>query len=158
MAGSGETSIEYWNKEKSVMANSTTVVSKGPTPDILVDRAQWITFLAQFTRENRGAHARLDVLGPDVGYQVETEDRPFDGIGADAKDNEDAVWIYFGSTPDDHLAHSIQNVTAIRVRPPTGRMGAAVLIEAQDGTKTLLELSRPEDYALPPGAQTEPQR
>jgi hypothetical protein len=97
----------------------------------------------------------LDVLGPDVGYQVETEDRPFDGIGADVKDGEDTVWIYFGSTPDDHLAHSIQNATAIRVRPPAGRTGAAVLIEAQDGTKTLLELSRPEDYALPPGAKRE---
>jgi hypothetical protein len=144
--------LKYWNKEKNVMAKSTTAVSQGTAPDILVDRSQWITFLAQFTRENRGAHARLDVLGPDVGYQVETEDRPFDGIGADVKDGEDTVWIYFGSTPDDHLAHSIQNATAIRVRPPAGRTGAAVLIEAQDGTKTLLELSRPEDYALPPGA------
>ncbi|HXA65148.1 MAG TPA: DUF5335 family protein [Bryobacteraceae bacterium] len=148
--------MKYWNnKEKNVTAKSTTVVAQGPTPGNLLDRAQWITFLAQFTRENRGAHARLDVLGPGVGYQVETEDRPFDGIGADVKDGEDTVWIYFGSTPDDHLAHSIQNATAIRVRPPVGRMGAAVLIEAQDGTKTLLELSRPEDYALPPGATRE---
>jgi hypothetical protein len=137
------------------MAKSTSAVSQGTTPDILVDRSQWITFLAQFTRENRGAHARLDVLGPDVGYQVETEDRPFDGIGTDVKDGEDTAWIYFGSTADDHLAHSIQNATAIRVRPPAGRTGAAVLIEAQDGTKTLLELSSPEDYALPPGATRE---
>ena len=138
------------------MAKSTTVVSQGTAPDILVDRSQWITFLAQFTRENRGAHARVDVLGPNVGYQVETEDRPFDGVAADIKDGEDAVWITFGSTLDDHLTHGIQNVAAIWVRPAVpGRAGAAVLIEANDGTKTLLELSLPEEYALPPG---EPQK
>ena len=140
------------------MANSTTVTTQRPTPDILVDRAQWSAYLAQFTRENRGAHARLEVLGGEVGYQVETENRPFDGIGADFKDNEDTVWVYFGSTPDDHLAHGIQNVTAIRVRPPEGLFGAAVLIEAQDGTKTLLELTHPEDYALPPGTSQERRR
>jgi hypothetical protein len=29
-------------------------------------------------------------------------------------------------------------------------MGAVVEVEAKDGTKTLLELTRPEEYALPP--------
>ena len=85
-------------------------------------------------------------------YQVETEDRPFDGIAADVKDGEDAVWITFGSTLEDHLTHGIQNVTAIWVRSAVpGRAGSAVLIEAKDGTMTLLELSLPEEYALPPG-------
>lgn len=135
------------------MAKTTTTVARGATPDILVERAEWIDFLAQFTRDNRGAHAQLEVLGPEVGYQVETEDRPFDGIGADVKDGEDAIWITFGDTLEDHLTHGIQCVTALRVRPPAGKFGAAVLVEARDGTKTLLELSRPEDYALPPGAQ-----
>jgi len=36
------------------------------------------------------------------------------------------------------------------VRPLAGLVGAALLIEAQDGTKRLLELSLPEEYALPP--------
>jgi hypothetical protein len=58
-----------------------------------------MAFSADFTRENRGAHAVVEVLGPDVGYNVQTEDRPFDGIAADVKDGEDTVWITFGSTP-----------------------------------------------------------
>ena len=111
---------------------------------------QWIAFFAKFTRENRGAHARLEVLGTDVGYQVETEDRPFDGISTDVKDGEHAVWISFGSTPDDHLAHGIQNVAAIRVVPPIGESGAVVEVVAKNGTRTVLELTRPEAYALPP--------
>jgi hypothetical protein len=51
-----------------------------------IEPDRWIPFLAEFTRENRGAHARLEVLAVDQGYQVETENRPFDGVSADAKD------------------------------------------------------------------------
>jgi hypothetical protein len=44
-----------------------------------IPASQWITFLTEFTSENRGAHARLEVLGPDIGYQVQTDNRPFLG-------------------------------------------------------------------------------
>src|ERR1700730_13341191 len=108
------------------MAKSTTVVSQGPTPDIALNRDRWIPFLAEFTRENRGAHARVDVLGPNVGYQVETEDRPFDGTRAYIKDGEEEVWVPYVSTLDDRLTHGIQIVAAIWVRPAVpGRAGAA---------------------------------
>ena len=50
----------------------------------------------------------------------------------------------------NHLAHGIQQVTAIRVRPPVGASGAALEVDSKDGTRTLLELSRPEAYELPP--------
>jgi hypothetical protein len=118
--------------------------------DTLLDRVQWIDFLDRFTSDNRGAHGRVAVLGLDIGYQVEASDRIFVGIGADVKDGKSAVWITFGSTSDDHLTHGIQNVSAIRVLPRAGRSGAAVLIEARDSIQTLLELTCPEDYALPP--------
>ena len=132
------------------MTNPATIPSAGAADTITVARGLRIAFLADFGRNNRGAHARLEVLGPDVGYQVETENRPFDGIVPDVKDGEDAVWIIFGSTPDQHLTHGVYGVTAIRVRLASPLRGAAVLVEARDGTKTLLELSRPEDYELPP--------
>jgi hypothetical protein len=120
------------------------------TLEIPLDR--WIPFLAEFTRENRGAHARLEIVGADteVGYQVETEDRPFDGVSADVKDRERTVWIAFASTAEDHITHGIQNATAIRMLPPTEKRGAVLEVEAADGTKNILDLTRPEAYALPP--------
>src|SRR5437016_3608344 len=83
------------------------------TQEITSDR--WIAFFAEFTRENRGAHARIEVLGADLGYQVETEDRPFDGISTDIKDGERTVWMTFASTPDDHMTHGVHNAAAVRV-------------------------------------------
>ena len=85
-----------------------------------------------------------------MGYRVQTDNRPFDGIAADEKDGEDVVWITFGSTPEQHLTHGVHGVTAIRVRLASPLRGAEALVEARDGSKTLLELSHPEDYELPP--------
>ncbi len=130
------------------MAQSIAV-NEGRTEDVARDR--WIPFLAEFTRENRGAHAELEVLGVDIGRFVEVEDRPFDGIAADVKDGEDTVWIHFGADPDDRITHGIDKVTAIRARAASGSFGAALEIESADNIRTLLELSLPEEYALPPG-------
>jgi hypothetical protein len=138
---------------KQVVKSNEQQVQASPKTTREIRKEQWIQFLAEFTRENRGAHARVEVLGPDVGYQVETDNRPFDGISTDIKDNERAVWITFGSTTTDHLAHGVQNVAAIRMRPPVGGSGATVEVVAKDGTRTVLELSRPEAYELPPSAK-----
>ena len=116
-----------------------------------ISEEQWVPVLAQFTRENRGAHARLEVIGVDeIGYAVETEDRPFGGVSADTKDRERAVWFTFGETPKDHLTHGIQNVSVIRIIPSTSNRGAVLEVEATDGSRTVLTLSRPEEYELPP--------
>jgi hypothetical protein len=129
------------------MANANAAA---PREMIELGKNQWTAFLAEFTRQNRGAHARLEVLDSDIGDQIEAKDRTFDGVSVDVKDGEKNLWITLGSTPADHLAHGIHNVTAIRVLPPTTSAGAVMEVEAQNGTKTLLELTRPEDYALPP--------
>jgi hypothetical protein len=122
------------------------------SPEIEVDR--WLPFLEQFTRENRGAHARLEVFGSEVGYQVATENRPFDGAWADVKDGERAIWMAFGSTPSDRQTHGIPDAAAMRFLPPGHESGAVLEVEGKDGTITLLELTRPDAFRLPPGPST----
>src|SRR5258707_15631761 len=78
----------------------------------------WTGFLAEFTRENSGAHAVLEVLSPEDGRLVEEDNHPFEGISADVKDGESEIWITFGSIPTDHHAHGVQKVTELWVRPP----------------------------------------
>jgi Family of unknown function (DUF5335) len=133
------------------MSKSMTIAHRPNTHEI--PEKEWIPYLAEFTRENRGANARLEIVGADkeVGYQVETEDRPFDGVAADIKDRERTVWIAFGSTAEDHLTHGVHGAAAIRVLPSTEARGSVLEVEAADGTKTILELTLPESYALPPG-------
>lgn len=130
------------------MDKSTVSARRPDTEEVPLD--QWIPFMAQFTQENRGAHARVDVLGPDVGYQLETENKPFDGVAPDTKDRERSVWISFGTTPADHFTHGVHQVKAVRSLPARAEAGAVLEIEAQDGVITILELSLPEAYELPP--------
>jgi uncharacterized protein DUF5335 len=111
---------------------------------------EWTAFFNDFTRENRGAHARLEVIGGEVGYQVETENRPFNGVAADLKDGERTVWITFGSTLAEHITHGVGDVAAIYVMPRTETTGPVLEVEADDGTRSLLTLSQPGAYALPP--------
>jgi hypothetical protein len=133
-----------------IMSKSSTLSPQRTSQEIPTDR--WIPFLAEFTRENRGAHARLEIVGSDtdIGYGVETEDRPFEGVSADIRNGERTVWVAFGSKTENHMTHGIRRATAIRVLPPAESTGAVLEIEGSDGTKTILELSHPEQFALAP--------
>ena len=113
---------------------------------IEIDRAHWNQVLKNITQDYRGAHVKLEVIGPDLGYQVQTENRPFDGIAADNKDGESIVWI---SLTPPSLTHGVHGTRAIRWVPATSTAEAVVEIEASDGTRTILTLDSPERHALP---------
>jgi hypothetical protein len=128
------------------------MTTPGPAPNRKtqdVARDRWTPFLAEFTRENRGAHARLTIIGADteIGAQVETQNRPLDGVSADLKDGEHTVWISFGSRARDHTTHGIPRATTIRTLAAVEGGGAVLEVESADGTKTLLELAA-EGYEL----------
>jgi hypothetical protein len=130
------------------MSQSSSVFAQIHTEEIGLDR--WIPFLAEFTRENRGAHARLEILGADAASRVETENRVFDGVSADVKDNERTVWFSFSSNAGDHLTHSVAKATAIRAIPARERMGPVLAVDAADGSRTLLQLGIADEFSLPP--------
>ena len=112
---------------------------------------QWSAFLAQFTRENRGAHARLEMLHRENGHHVETH-HPFNGVSADVRDGSGSVWITFWSNTASHSARAIHGVTAIRALSAAGKRGAVLEVLSSDGSRTILELTHPEAYALAPAS------
>jgi hypothetical protein len=105
----------------------------------------WNVLLAAITKEYRGAHAQLQVVGADIGAQIETSDLPFAGISADVKGGESIVWIHFAG-----LKHGVHGVAAVRMVPRVGDAGMAIEIEDKDGVKAILTLHDPESYELPP--------
>src|SRR5512138_3078439 len=56
---------------------------------------RWNAFLSEFTRANRGAHARLQVLDPntEMGRLVPIENWLFDGVSIDLKDRERTIML-----------------------------------------------------------------
>jgi hypothetical protein len=49
---------------------SNTSASPGKMNMRKIEPDRWIAFLAEFTRENRGAHARLEVLAARAGEHL----------------------------------------------------------------------------------------
>jgi hypothetical protein len=135
---------------KTAASGKSTASARGQGREIEFDR--WLPFLDQFTRENQGAHARLEVFGREAGYQVVTENRPLDGVSADVRDGESSIWIAFGFTPADRQTHGIPNAVSVRFLPAEGHSGPVLEIEGKDGTTTLLELTPPGAFNLPSGA------
>jgi hypothetical protein len=66
-----------------IMANDTREIPK----------SEWTQFFAELTRENRGAHATVEVTGRDIGDQMQVADEPLDGVAADDKDSESRIWV-----------------------------------------------------------------
>jgi hypothetical protein len=126
------------------------MTSKSDVSQQDIEAERWEPVLSTLTKDFRGAHARLEVLGSDIKYLEPTENQPFEGISADTKDGERVVWISFGAAPDNRRTHSIHKVRAIHMLTPDSTAGAALEVEAEDGTKTILTLSNPGSFSLPP--------
>jgi hypothetical protein len=135
---------------KTAESGKSTASARGQGRQIDFDR--WLPFLDQFTRENQGAHARLEAFGREAGYQVVTENRPLDGVSADVRDGERSIWIAFGSTPADRQTHGIPDAVVVRFLPAEGDSGAVLEIEGKDGATTLLRLTPPGAFNLSSGA------
>jgi hypothetical protein len=131
------------------MGDSQTLFQQRRTELIPPDR--WISFLAEFTKANRGAHAVLRVVGPDtdIGYRVETENKPFDGVSADVRNKERSVWLAFSSGPRDHLSRGVHHAVAIHSVPAPEGAGPVLEVESADGTRCILELSPVGAHELP---------
>ena len=67
-----------------------------------IPRAEWPEFCDQFSRRHQGWLINLQVLGDELGAQVEGREVAFEGISTD-KGKDHALSILVGRTPDEHL-------------------------------------------------------
>jgi nucleotide-binding universal stress UspA family protein len=102
---------------------------------------EWAERLEEFTRRNIWRRARLEVIDPEIGAQVEEEDVPFIGASFDPRNAH--VHLMFGSRNGgrEHLTHNIDGVTVIQTL--RDRTGKDVFLRIGHGSgQTLLTLER----------------
>jgi hypothetical protein len=113
---------------------------------IEIAQSEWTAALDAFSKENPGRLATIQVVSPDVGVQESVAGVPFVGISTDRKGSEaGSITIILGGDPDDQMEHLITGVTHLWIRTDEDPARAAVDIEAQDGSKTILQLSTPPE-------------
>jgi len=108
----------------------------------VIERKQWKSFVREFNRRNGMRATRVEVVGGDIGAQEEENLLPFTGISLEEK-GQDAPRIEIslgGETSKDerHLTHMVSRVRSIMRKIGTDLREEALLLEDEEGTKTIL--------------------
>jgi hypothetical protein len=109
----------------------------------VIEREQWDNFIKEFNSRNALRATRLEVVGGgEIGAQEEEELLPLTGISLETK-GADAPRIEIslgGETAKEerHLTHMIVRVRSIMAKIGVDLREEALLIEDEDGTRTIL--------------------
>jgi hypothetical protein len=109
-----------------------------------IPRKEWREFFDSFSRQHEGWLATLEILGSEIGAQVEEHELAFEGVvdeWNEAQGNE--ILIMFGAKPDDHITHSISRPAQVNLEQTDEGADAALAIKSEDGITTLLRFRSP---------------
>jgi uncharacterized protein DUF5335 len=104
-----------------------------------IPRAEWNNFFDGFSRQHEGWLATLEIFAPDLGAQEEAHELPLEGISIAAGDESPiAISISLAQTSEDHVTHTITGPERVWLEQTLGGANAALEIESENQTKTLL--------------------
>ena len=104
----------------------------------LVPHAEWHSFFRGFSRRHEDWLATMRVLSPRFGSQIEARDLPLEGIVAGSA-VRDPISIHLGRVPERHIEHVVEEPRQVWVELSEDGAEAALEIESDDGTKTILQ-------------------
>src|SRR5205823_5631656 len=109
-----------------------------------IPRQEWNSFFDSFSRQHEGWLATLEVFGSDVGAQEEAHELPLEGVSvASEADKSESIAINIGKTPEDHISHTITQPHHVWLETNDEGADAALEIESEDRSKTLLRFRSP---------------
>jgi hypothetical protein len=95
-----------------------------------------------------------EIFAPEVGAQEEGHDLPLEGISmALADEGQSAISISLGKSTENHVTHTLTSPEHIWLEQTSGGANAALEIESENQTKTLLRFRStmpPEAVAIEP--------
>jgi uncharacterized protein DUF5335 len=104
-----------------------------------IPKNEWTGFFDSFSRKHQGWLVDVEILGSEIGAQVEQRQQALEGITDEwneAKGN--TIMIMTGGKPNDHITHSITRPTAVSLEQTDGGADVALAIKSGDGLTTLL--------------------
>jgi hypothetical protein len=116
-----------------------------PTQEITRD--EWATFFDGFSLQHQEWLVTVEALGAEIGAQVEARELPLQGVTADLKgDGKDSISIMVGKSPEEHVTHTINAPTHVRLKKNEEGADEALEIESASGITTLVRFRS----AVPP--------
>ena len=115
------------------MANTTTTTRE-------IARDEWPDFFDGFSRRHDGWLVTIELLDPELGDQIEVENKPLKGIVAERKRDPKTIDIFTWSTVDESMTHIIDQPTRVWVEEADDGAEIALKIDSKDHAATLLTL------------------
>lgn len=104
-----------------------------------IPREEWNQFFDSFSRQHEGWLVTLEVLGQEIGAQVEEHDLSFGGIVNEWDEiHGNQIVIMLGTKPQDHISHSIDRPVQVFLEQTDEGADVALLVRAADGITALL--------------------
>ena len=101
---------------------------------------QWKSVFDSLSRVYDGAHASLEILGPELGAQFEIENEPLRGISYDARSG---VELHFTTRDGRHLTHRIPRPTQVQIEERDDGLLNAVEIDSKGDPQRVLRFQSP---------------
>jgi hypothetical protein len=99
---------------------------------------QWESFFDMFSRKHQGWRVTVEVLGDEIGAELEAKEMPLEGITADTKDKNHAISIILREKGAGHLTHIVSEPRYVRLKQAQDGADEALAIESLDRVTTLV--------------------
>lgn len=109
-----------------------------------ISRSEWPEFFERFSRQHEGWLVTLEILGSQIGAQIEERELALEGIVAEWDEVKgDEIAIMIGAKPDDHITHNISRVTQVSLEQTDEGADVALAIKSADGVTALMRFRSP---------------
>lgn len=105
-----------------------------------IPRDSWDTFFARFSEDHETQLVAVEVMGSEIGAQIEGQSLLLSGISP-ASTNNEALALTFDSVSGEHLTHLVNRPTHVWLQRAADNTDEALEIESADGTRTLVRLN-----------------
>jgi hypothetical protein len=104
-----------------------------PTQEI--PHYEWAEFFEEFSLRHQSWLATVEMVGRDIGHQVQVRNLPLEGIVIEPNEiGEDEITIIAGTQPDAHISHTVRSPHRVCLKQSDEGADEAVQIESFDGT------------------------
>ena len=103
-----------------------------------IKRDEWREFFDSFSKQHQGWLVTIEMLGADLGDQVEVRQLPLEGITVETSDgNETQIETIAGEKPDSHISHTVTSPKRIWLKRTDEGADEALEIESEENTVLL---------------------
>jgi hypothetical protein len=108
-----------------------------------ITKNEWPEFFDRFSRQHEGSLLTLEILGSEIGAQIENRELSFEGIVDEWDDiHGNRIMIMAGAKPDGHITHIISQPVQVSLEQADDGADVALAIKAADGTTALLRFKQ----------------